>query len=492
MSTPSESSAGPGPAGQEGHTRSTPTPKTVTPTATPQASPASFRRIAGFAIPALAVLAAEPLYVLVDTAVVGHLGRVPLAAVSLGGAVLSVATLLGNFLAYGTTSRSARRFGAGDRPAAVIEGVQASWLAVGIGVVFIVVVQIAAAPLARLLAGDGPDSPQVADATEAWLRIATLGAPGILLTLAGNGWMRGVHDTRRPLRYVLGANLLSAVLCPVLVYPLGFGLVGSAVANVVAQLVSAGFFVWALLAEHVALRPQPAILLAQLRIGGDLVLRTLGFQVCFLSAAAVAARFGAAVLGAHQIALQLWFFTALLLDAVAIAAQSLIGADLGAGRVTAAKLTARRIAYLGGAFGVVIGLAIWLGSSVLAWLFTDDAAVVAQTKVAWPWFAAMMPIAGVVFALDGVLLGAGDTRFLRNLMLLCTFGAFLPAIWLAYGLNLGLGGIWAGLTLFIVVRLAGLLSRMVTTRWAVPGAEVSAQRPPVRVAQASGDAGTGS
>ncbi|MGH3716254.1 MAG: MATE family efflux transporter, partial [Micromonosporaceae bacterium] len=306
---------------------------------------------------------------------------------------------------------------------------------------------------------------------------ASLGAPGILLTLAGNGWLRGVHDAARPLRYVLGANLLSAVLCPVLVYPAGLGLVGSAVANVAAQLVSAVLFLRALHAERVSWRPDPPVLRAQLRVGGDLVLRTVAFQACFLSAAAVAARFGSAPLAAHQIALQLWFFVSLLLDSIAIAAQSLIGAELGAGRVVSARRTARRIVLIGGGLGV--GFAVLVGSLAgpLPRVFTTDHAVLDQVALTWPWFAGMMPLAGVVFALDGVLMGAGDVRYLRNLTLVAALGAFLPAIWTAYTLELGLTGVWAGLTLFVVVRLAALLGRQLSGRWAVPGADARATLP---------------
>src|SRR4051794_34223687 len=167
----------------------------------PSVAQASPRRIGQLALPALVVLAAEPLYVLVDTAVVGHLGRVPLAAVAVGGTVMSVAVWFGTLMAYGTTGRAARRFGAGDRSAAVAEGVQASWLALATGVLLVVVVQIVADPLTRALASD----PAAADAAAGWLRIAVLGAPGLLLAAAGNGWMRGVQDTRRPLWFILGA-----------------------------------------------------------------------------------------------------------------------------------------------------------------------------------------------------------------------------------------------------------------------------------------------
>jgi putative MATE family efflux protein len=424
-------------------------------------------RIAGLALPALVVLAAEPLYVLVDTAVVGHLGRTQLAALALGGGTLGLAVWLGNVLAYGTTSRSARRFGAGERAAAIAEGIQASWIAILAGIGLALAAQVAAEPLTRALAGgDG----EVARAAAGWLRIASLGAPGLLLVMAGHGWMRGVQDARRPMWYVLGANAFSAVLCPLLVYPAGLGLNGSAIANVVAQTLGAGLFVRALVAERVPLAPHAATLRGQLVVNRDLLVRGAAFQACFLSAAAVAARFGADSLGAHQIALQLWMFCALALDAVAIAAQSLIGASLGAGDPDSARHAAWRIARIGGVCGVAFGLAVAAGAVALPRLFTPDAAVHLRALEAWPWFVAMQPLAGVVFALDGVLIGAGDVRFMRDLTLVAGLGFFLPAIWLAYALDLGLGGVWAGLTLFIVVRLVGMVARVRGTRWATAGA----------------------
>ncbi|WP_327030814.1 MATE family efflux transporter [Micromonospora sp. NBC_01740] len=425
------------------------------------------RRIAALALPALVVLAAEPIYVLVDTAVVGHLGRVPLAALAVGGTVLTLIAWLGTVVAYGTTGRSARRFGAGDRASAVAEGVQASWLALGVGVLVALGMQIGGGALARTLAG-GPG--EVADAAAQWLRVAALGAPGLLLAAAGNGWLRGVQDMRRPLMFVLGPNVLSAVLCPVLVYPAGLGLVGSAVANVIAQSIGGVLFAGALVAERVSLRPRPRLIGQQLALSRDLLIRGVAFQASFLSATAVAARFGAAAVGAHQIALQLWFFTALVLDALAIAAQSLIGAALGAGEDAAARHLARRIALLGGACGVAFAVLVAAGAGVVPGWFSSDPQVREQAMLAWPWFVAMLPLAGVVFALDGVLIGAGDVRYLRNLTLLAALGGFLPAVWLAYGLDLGLGGIWAGLTLFVVLRLVALLLRLRSGAWAVVGA----------------------
>ncbi|WP_328338971.1 MATE family efflux transporter [Micromonospora sp. NBC_00421] len=441
------------------------TPSAAPSTAAPSAV-ASPRRIAALALPALVVLAAEPLYVLVDTAVAGHLDRVALAALAVGGTVLTLVAWLGAVLAYGITGRAARRFGAGDRAAAVAEGVQASWLAFGVGTLVALGMQLGAGPLTDLLAGPG----EVADAAERWLRVAALGAPGLLLAAAGNGWLRGVQDTRRPLWFVLGPNLLSALLCPLLVYPVGWGLTGSAVANAFAQTVSGGLFVAALVGERVALRPRPAVLRQQVMFSRDLLVRGVAFQASFLSATAVAARFGAAAVGAHQIAVQLWFLTTLLLDALAIAGQALVGAALGAGDAAGARVLARRLALLGAACGLAFAVLIAVGAGVVPGLFSSDSRVREQAMVAWPWLVALQPLGGVVFALDGVLIGAGDVRYLRNLTIVAAFGGFLPAIWLTYVFDLGLGGIWAGLTLFVLLRLAALLLRLRSGGWAVVGA----------------------
>jgi len=441
------------------------------------------REIVRLAGPALPVLAAEPLYLLVDTAVVGRLGAVPLAGLAVAGVVFAQVTGQLNFLSYGTTARAARLHGAGCRSAAVGEGVQATWLALAVGLLVLGVGQLAAGPVARAL-GDGGS---VAAAAESWLRVALFGAPLVLVTLAGNGWMRGVQDTARPLRYVLAGNGLSAVLCAPLVHGLsafdgvtfvGLGLVGSAAANLAGQAVGASLFLLALRRERaaapagdpVSLRPVPALLRAQLAMGRDLLARSLAFQACFLSAAAVAARFGAATVAAHQVVLQLWFFMALVLDAVAIAAQSLVGAALGSGDVRRARALARQVAgyglVLGSAFGVLFaGLA-----GVLPRLFTTDPAVLAAIPAAWWFFAGMQPLTGTVFALDGVLLGAGDAAYLRTWTLVAAAAGFLPLIWASLAFDWGLVGIWSGLLLFVVLRLVAVLVRVRSGHWAVTGA----------------------
>ena len=424
------------------------------------------RRILGLAVPALGVLAAEPLYVLVDTAVVGHLGAVQLAGLALGGVMLTQVSTQLTFLSYGTTSRTARLHGAGRRADAVREGVQATWLAVVVGAVLLVAGQLLAEPIARVLSGDG----EITAAAVSWLRIALFGAPLILITMAGNGWMRGVQDTVRPLRYVLAGNGISAILCPVLVYGAGWGLEGSAIANVTAQVISAAMFLVALVREKVPLRPDVALMRAQLGLGRDLVIRSLGFQACFISAAAVAARTSTEALGAHQIVLQLWVFLSLVLDSVAIAAQSLVGAALGAGSSRQARGLAGQITRYGLILGCVLCVLFAALSQVLPHVFTSDVAVLAEVPHAWWFFVALQPIAGVVFALDGVLLGAGDAAFLRNVTLLSAGAGFLPLIWLSLAFGWGLAGIWVGLSLFMLLRLITVVLRWRSGRWAIVGA----------------------
>ncbi|WP_292990771.1 MATE family efflux transporter [Mycobacterium sp.] len=427
------------------------------------------RQIAKLAVPALGVLAAEPLYLLFDTAIVGRLGALSLAGLAIGALILGMVGSQLTFLSYGTTARSARYFGAGERDAAVGEGIQATWLALALGVSIVVVVQAAAVPLVSVIAG----SDDIAHAALPWLRIAILGAPAILLSMAGNGWLRGVQDTVRPLRYVIAGFGLSALLCPVLVYGwLGvprLGLAGSAVANLSGQWLAALLFGRALLAENVPARVDRGALRAQIVLGRDLLVRTLAFQACFVSAAAVAARFGAAAVAAHQIVLQLWNFLALVLDSLAIAAQALVGAALGAGDAPQATSTARRVTVWSAAAATGLAALFASGAAVVPRLFTDDASVLAAVGVPWWFMVAQLPIAGVVFALDGVLLGAGDAAFMRTATVVSAVVGFLPPIWLSLRFDWGLAGIWSGLSLFIVLRLAFVGWRAMSGRWLVTG-----------------------
>jgi putative MATE family efflux protein len=424
------------------------------------------RRLLALSASAIVVLAAEPLYVLVDTAIVGHLGPVPLGGLAVAGALMALLTVVGTFVEYGTTSRAARWFGAGHPEQAINEGVQASWLAVGIGLVLVLLGEVFAGPLTSLLAG-GAGATQ--HAAESWFRIAVIGMPGVLLVLAGNGWMRGVQRTREPVVIVIAANALSAVLCPLLVYPAGLGLEGSAIANLIAQTIGAALFVRALARAAAGMRPEQKVMRAQIVVGRDLIVRSAAFQVAFLTAAGVAARMGTAQIAAHQIGLQLWEFIALLLDSFAIAAQSLVGAALGGSDASLARQMAWQVSRWGLYAGIAFGAILAAGWALIPRVFTSSDAVLHQTHVLWPWFVVMLPAAGIVFALDGVLIGAGDVAFLRTITIIAGVFAFAPLNLAALHWHWGLAGVWAGLTAFIMVRLVGMVLRARGDRWVVLG-----------------------
>jgi putative MATE family efflux protein len=426
--------------------------------------------VIALALPALGALAAEPLYVLGDTAIVGHLGRTPLAGLAIAGTLLSEIVGLCLFLEYGTTAKAARLYGAGDHGEALDVGVQATWLALALGTLCALVLELAAGPALRLIAG-ADDSASLQEAL-AWFRIAAVGAPFMLVIAAAQGWLRAFQDTRTGFAVLVASNLASVALSLTLIRGFGLGIEGSAIANVVSQVAAAAVFVALLVRRAPALAPSWPRMLPQLRAARDLGLRSLAFTAAFLLAAAVAARMGDAQVAAHTIGFQLWIFVALVLDSVAIAAQALIGRLLGAGAVDAAAVLARRLLVAGLVFGVAAGGLFAAGHTILPALFTSDADVRHQASVLWPWLVGMMPVAGALFALDGVFFGAGDLAFMRRVTLIAVLCACLPMLILAQVLDLGLGGVWAGIAAFVGVRmlLGGLRWR--SRRWLVPGARM--------------------
>jgi len=418
------------------------------------------RQIRLLAIPALGALAAEPLFVLVDTAIVGHLGTTQLAALAIAATVLSAAFTIFNFLTYGTTAQVARLHGAGHEQEAAHIGAQAQWLALAIGVVLIAAVQLSAAGLVALMGGEG----EVADGAVTYLRIAAIAAPAFMLASAGQGYLRGMGDLRTPLVILVVAHAVNVVLELLFVYGFDWGLAGSAWGTVIAQAgMGAAFF--AVQRRAGWQRPVLARMRRLMRVGLEIAVRTTALLGAFLVASAVLARVGEAPLAAHQIAFQLFVFLALVLDALAIAAQVLVGRSLGAGDAAGARAAAGRTilwsVVLGSVFGVVL---IVLRDPILG-LFTPDAAVVDQAREIWWLFAALMPLNGAVFALDGILIGAGDTRFLMWGMLAAS-AVYVPVALLALTEDWGILGVWCGLAGLIGVRLATCGARFAGRRWA--------------------------
>jgi putative MATE family efflux protein len=416
------------------------------------------REILLLALPALGALAAEPLYVLVDTAIVGHLGTSQLASLAIAATVLSTAFTIFNFLTYGTTAQVSRLHGAGQDEGAAALGSQALWLGVGIGVLLLVIIEAAAPAVVSLMGGKG----EVKDGAVLYLRISALGAPLFILASAAQGFLRGMGDLRTPLLILVAAHTTNVLLELLFVYGFDWGLKGSAWGTVIAQ---------AFVVQYRAglERPHPDKMRPLMRIGSEIAVRTTALTGSFLLGSAVLARIGTASLGAHQIAFQLWVFLALVLDAIAIAGQVMVGRMLGAGAAVPARAAAIRMIGWSVAIGALFGVVLLALGDVVPELFTNDAAVVAKANEIWPLFALMMPFNGAVFALDGILIGAGDTRFLMWGMLAAA-AVYIPIVLLTLHEGWGITGVWWGLVALIAIRLVTCGARFVGSRWALTGA----------------------
>jgi putative MATE family efflux protein len=425
------------------------------------------KEIVTLALPALGALAAEPLPALADTAIIGHLGTTELAALALAFAVITTIFALFIWLTYGTTAQVARLHGASEEERAGALAAQALWLGLIIGTTLAVVVAVAAHPLIALLGGEG----ETARLAERYLRIAVFGMPGFFAVLAGQGFFRGISDLRTPLIILLAGNVANVVLNVVLVYPAGLGLDGSAIGTATAQLaMGAAFVILLLRAPAATRRPSWRLMKPLVRVGGDLMVRTGALVGSFLVASAVLARIGEASLGAHQIAFQLFVFLALVMDAIAIAGQVLVGRMLGRGDAGSAFSAARRMIELSVLAGLIIGAVLLALTDVIPSAFTDDPAVIERAETIWPLFALMQPLGGAVFALDGILIGAGDTRFLALSMLFAGFAVYAPIALAALHFGWGITGVWIGLIGLMIARLVPLLLRFNGRRWAVVGA----------------------
>ncbi len=423
------------------------------------------REILRLAVLALGSLAAEPLYVLVDTAIVGHLGRSQLAALGIAATVLSGLFALFNFLQYGTTSQVARAEGAGEWRVARSLGAQALWLGLALGIVLAAGVAALAGPVVAALGGDG----DTGEFAVTYLRIAALGLPFALVAIAVQGYLRGVSDLRTPLVYIAAGNAANVVLELLFVYGFGWGIAGSAWGTVLAQAGMGAAFALKVLADARGDRaPHPRLLRRLLAVGRHIFVRTASLYAAFVVATAVVARSGDAALGAHNIAFQLWIFLALVLDAVAIAGQVIVGRTLGAGNAEGAYAASVRMLWLSALVGAAFALVMLALAPVLPLAFTGDDAVADQARRLWPIFALMQPLNGAVFALDGILIGAGDVRYLMWSML----GSGLTSVAVslaALELDWGVVGVWSALAVLIVVRLATLGPRFLTKRWVVTG-----------------------
>ncbi|MGI5350073.1 MATE family efflux transporter [Streptomyces sp. CA-250714] len=428
------------------------------------------REIIALALPAFGALVAEPLFVMVDSAMVGHLGTPQLAGLGVAAALLQTGVNIFVFLAYATTAAVARRLGADDLPAALRQGLDGIWLALLLGALVIAAV----VPTAPWLIDAFGASATAAPYGTTYLRISALGIPAMLVVLAATGVLRGLQDTKTPLYVAVGGFTANAALNALLVYGAGLGIAGSAWGTVLAQWGMAAVYLTVVVRaarRHGApLRPDLAGIRASGRAGVPLLIRTLSLRAVLMIATAVAARLGDADIAAHQITLTLWTLLAFALDAIAIAGQAIIGRYLGASDAEGARAACRRMVLWGVVSGTVLGALVALVRPLFMPIFTTDQTVIDQLTPVLLVVALTQPIAGVVFVLDGVLMGAGDGPYLAGAMLV-TLAVFAPVAVAVPALGGGLTALWwtvAGL--MMGTRLVTLALRARSGRWAVTGA----------------------
>jgi MATE family multidrug resistance protein len=411
------------------------------------------RDILALAVPALAGLASDPLASLVDTAFVGQLGRVPLGALGINASIFSMTFVIFNFLAYGTTPRVGRHVGTGDRKAAGRVVVRALTLAVLAGAVALTTLQLVAVPLLRLMgAGEALMGPALD-----YLRIRACAGPAVLLITAGHGAFRGYQDTRTPMIITIGFNIINVALDPLLIWGLDWGLAGAAAATAIAQWIGAIVFLVLLLKtrrEALGIElawPRLRSLLPFLKVGRDLLIRTGALVGTMTLATAVAARVGVTAVAAHQVAAQLWLFLALVVDALAVAAQALVSKQLGQRNAAAARAVANRLLQWGLLVGVVLGAGFFASQPILPGFFTDDAATIAAVLSVFPVVALLQPLNGLVFVWDGIYMGAEDFGYLAKAMLVSAAGA-AAILLLVRPMGWGLTGVWWGITALMALR----------------------------------------
>ncbi|MCX4907130.1 MATE family efflux transporter [Streptomyces sp. NBC_00878] len=427
------------------------------------------REIVALAVPAFGALIAEPLFLMVDTAIVGHLGTAQLAGLGIASALLATAVSIFVFLAYATTAAVARRVGAGDLQAAIRQGMDGIWLALLLGTAVIAIVLPTAPALVELFGASDTAAPYATT----YLRISALGIPAMLVVLAATGVLRGLQDTKTPLYVAVAGFVANGALNVGLVYGADLGIAGSAWGTVIAQCGMAAAYLLVVIRgarKHGAsLRPDAAGIRACAQAGVPLLLRTLSLRAVLMIATAVAARLGDTDVAAHQIILSLWSLLAFALDAIAIAGQAIIGRYLGAGDAQGAREACRRMVEWGIAVGVVLGGLVIVSRPLFLPLFTSDSIVHDTALPALLMVALSQPICGIVFVLDGVLMGAGDGPYLAWAMIL-TLAVFAPVALLVPVFGGGLTALWGAMTLMMTVRMLTLWLRTRSGRWVVTGA----------------------
>jgi putative MATE family efflux protein len=338
-------------------------------------------------------------------------------------------------------------------------------LAAGLGLLVTLAGVAFAGPVVRLLGASG----EVAGYAEPYLRIRVLSAIPVLVAQVGHGWLRGAHDTRTAMYIALAGAALNVGLDYVLIFPVGWGIQGAAWATLIGQACAAAAFLVVLRRRMTGAvwRVEGAVARSLLMVGADLAVRTGSLLAALTLATSIAARMGEVVVASWQIAMQVFLLLAFILDSVAIAGQAMIGRDLGSGDMLRATGVSRRLME----WGLVVGAGLAVLLSAFAWplagVFTDDPEVVATAARLILWVALLQPLAAAAFTLDGILIGASDTRFLAVSML-ASSGLFVVCALVALERGWGAPGLAIGATVWMVARTVTTGARWRGGRWASP------------------------
>ncbi|MDO5746648.1 MAG: MATE family efflux transporter [Actinomycetaceae bacterium] len=429
------------------------------------------RQIFALALPVLGTLIAEPLLTMADSAMIGHVGTAELGGLGTGSAILNFVVGMCIFVQYTTTSVAGKRLGMGDRAGAIGCGIQGMWMAASIGVVLSIAVWYFAPSLTRIMGAKG----DVAQQSIIYLHYSSPGLVFMLVFLSANGAMRGLMNTQIPFIVSTIGTFANIPLNAFFIYGLHLGVAGAGLGTVIAQafmsIVLFSFIAKAAYHYSVPIRPILRQIIHSGLQGAPLVIRTLSLQLGVMTTVWIAISMGKHILGAHQIVRSIYFFTVFSMDALAIAAQALIANAIGAGDRQKVRSVISRCIFWGTISGAALMLILVSLSAVLPHLFTTDAAVLDTAWIGLIACAVWLPLSGAVFMYDGILIGAGDVRYLAFSQLIVPL-IYLPVAfsmrYLFGGGALGLVLLWCGYgCVFMGVRLITLVLRARSDEWII-------------------------
>jgi len=414
------------------------------------------RAIAALAIPALGTLAIDPVVTIVDTAWVARLGTSPLAALAIAGAVFAAVFSVFNFVQVTITPLIAGEIARGNRGKAGQIATGSVWIAVGLGVAIGTIFVMLTPAITDLFNAESG----VATEAITYLRIRFLAMPFLLTVTVGHGVYRGHQDTKTPLYVAIGMNLINLILDPILIFGFDLGVAGAAWATVIAQAVAAGWFLILMFGTQKAVlgigsqggRIGSLPIGEVLSAGWPMIVRSMALLGAVTATTMAASRIGTDQTAAHQVAMQVWLFLAFVLDSYAIAAQAMVGTDVGMHDIARARKLANRLLALGLVTGMGLSIVLAVTAPLVPALFDLEPDVRALLSDIYVFVVVLQPITALVYVWDGVGIGDSAFGYLAASMVVAGLATLITLI--LYGDTLV--GVWASVGVLIGVRLIAL------------------------------------